>query len=233
MPQGGRITVHTLANPRPNGTPPMVSLLVEDTGCGMDDATLARLFEPFFTTKPAGHGTGLGLATVQRIVSEAGGTIEVNSDPGRGTRIEVLIPALESVPAARPPATRASTKPTILLVDDHTSARQSIQRVLHHAGYRVLPAASGKRALKMFAESTNHVGLLIADWMMPGMSGRELAEQLLRQKPGLKVLLISGYHDPREETPVGSVELIRKPFAGRVLLERIRQILDSEGDASW
>lgn len=233
MPQGGRITVRTQAKNRLNGTQPAVSLLVEDNGCGMDEPTRARLFEPFFTTKPPGHGTGLGLATVQRIVSESGGTIDVKSEAGHGTRIEVSLPALDRGRTARPPAKRSRPTSTVLLVDDHPSARNSIQRVLQHAGYRVLPASSGKRALKIFSEFPDEVGLLLADWMMPGMTGCELAERLLHQKPNLKVLLISGYHDPREGPAAGSVELIRKPFPGRVLLERIREVLDSKGGVRW
>jgi nitrogen-specific signal transduction histidine kinase len=226
MPHGGRITVRTEASRRLGEAAPGVSLAIEDTGCGMDEETRGRLFEPFFTTKASGHGTGLGMATVQRIVSESGGTIEVMSEPGHGTRIGVSFPAFDVVTVTNLPAKR-STRQTILLVDDHSSARNSMQRVLQHAGYHVLPATSGKRALRVFAECANGVDLLIADWMMPGMTGRELAEKLRREKPQLKVLLISGYHDPRDGTIANSVNLIRKPFAGRMLLERIREVLDS------
>jgi len=233
MPHGGRITISTQASDRLSGVRAAVSLVVEDTGCGMDEGTRARLFEPFFTTKQPGHGTGLGLATVQRIVSESGGMIEVNSEIGHGTRIEVLLPATESVPAANVSAGRSRAGETILLVDDHSSARNSMQRVLHQAGYRVLQASSGKRALKVFAESPLGVDLLLADWMMPGMNGRELAEKLRQQKPELKVLLISGYHDLQSGPPAAAAELIRKPFAGPVLIERIREVLDSKGDSSW
>jgi CheY-like chemotaxis protein len=207
--------------------------LVEDTGCGMDEHTRARLFEPFFTTKQPGHGTGLGLATVQRIVSESRGTITVKSETGQGTQIEVLLPVIGAVPAASVSAERSRTGETILLVDDHSSARNSIQRVLHHAGYRVLQASSGRRALKLFSESPQGVDLLIADWMMPGMNGRELAEKLRQQKPELKVLLISGYQDLQDSSSAASVELIRKPFAGAVLIERIRKVLDGKGDSKW
>jgi two-component system cell cycle sensor histidine kinase/response regulator CckA len=201
IPNGGRITVSTHAKRRVNGTPPTVSLLVEDTGCGMNKETRAHLFEPFFTTKISGHGTGLGMVTVQRIVSEAGGTIKIDSEPGHGTRIEVSFPALPSVSHARQLATRPSTAETILLVDDHASARRFIQRVLHHAGYRVLPASNGRQAMKIFSESARDISLLVADWMMPGMTGCELTEQLRHQKPGLKVLLISGYHEPGSGSP--------------------------------
>jgi PAS domain S-box-containing protein len=233
MPHGGRITVRTEANTPSGDTPTHVSLIVEDTGCGMDEETRSRLFEPFFTTKPSTHGTGLGMATVQRIVSASGGTIHVTSEPGRGSSIEVLLPALDSVPSSSPPQKRPTTRTTVLLVDDHASARGSIQRVLQHAGYNVLPASSGKRALRIFAERSAGVDLLIADWMMPGMSGRELAEKLRREKPDLKVLLISGYHDSRDEPVTPSINLIRKPFAGGVLLERIREVMNSKGDSSW
>ena len=233
LAQGGRITLRTQAKQRIHGNQPAVSLVVEDTGCGMDEPVRARLFEPFFTTKPPGHGTGLGLATVQRVVSESDGMINVKSELGRGTRIEVLLPALPAPPAAPVRVKTSTVGQTILLVDDHASARNSIQRVLHHAGMRVLPAASGKQALKVFAESASQINLVIADWNMPGMTGRELAARLLQQKPTLKILLISGCPDPREGPPPDSVELIRKPFAGRVLLERIREVLDSKGDAPW
>jgi PAS domain S-box-containing protein len=228
MPQGGRITVSTHARRLPTGGQPAVSLWVADNGCGMNEETRARLFEPFFTTKKAGQGTGLGLATVQRIVAESGGAIAVQSESGQGTRIEVLLPAMKAVREKHRPRVRRRTGETILLVDDHASARSSMQRVLHHAGYRVLQTSSGNRALKLFAERGADVDLLLADWMMPGMSGQELAEQLHWQKPCLKVLLISGYHDGHGEPAAAATALIRKPFTGTVLIERIREVLDTK-----
>ena len=230
MPNGGRITFSTQARTMPGSEEPAVALAVSDTGCGMDAETRERIFEPFFTTKKPGQGTGLGLATVQRIVKEAGGTIAVESDAGRGTRFEVVLPALQDFAVDRAVA-GPSAGETILLVDDNVSARRSMQRVLHQAGYRVLPASSGTRALAVFAEHRAEVDLLLADWMMPGMSGRELARALRQEKPELKVLLISGHpgvpHDPEAD----SADLIRKPFAGSVLIGRIREVLDVKGDA--
>jgi two-component system cell cycle sensor histidine kinase/response regulator CckA len=233
MPHGGQVTVRTRNNGRIGNAASTVSLLVEDTGLGMDEESRTRLFEPFFTTKPAGHGTGLGLTTVQRIVSEAGGAIHVASELGHGTRIEVEFPALSARQSVRLPSRRPATSQTILLVDDHVSARSSIQRVLHHAGFRVLSASSGKQALKLFAKHEQEIGILLADCRMPGMNGRELAQALRERKTDLRVLLISGYHESREGPPDHSVELIRKPFSGRVLLERIRALLDSKGDPPW
>jgi two-component system cell cycle sensor histidine kinase/response regulator CckA len=230
MPNGGRITVSTRSKALPGGGDPTVSLLVRDTGIGMDTETRARLFEPFFTTKKPGQGTGLGLTTVQRIVKEASGTIEVESETGRGTRIEVFFPALRHLAATNVPAPSQRTGETILLVDDHAGARHSMQRVLQQAGYRVLHASSGKRGLAVFAEHEADVDLLLADWMMPGMSGRDLAKRLCQLKPGLKVLLISGYQDAPDEPQAQSVDLIRKPFAGSALLGRIREVLNSKGD---
>ncbi len=276
MPHGGSITLSTRAGEFPGSTFPgelhseisgeasskaapgsprrAVSLVVKDNGCGMDAETRARLFEPFFTTKNPGQGTGLGLATVQRIVSESGGMIEVESEPGRGTRIEVFFPAIEasvvessivqssvevSANQAAPPEAPSRARKlvletshkTILLVDDHAAARKSMQRFLLDAGYRILAAHSGKEALKVFAEHSAAVDLLIADIMMPGMNGQELAETLLGQKPDLRVLLISGYeHAPVELAggfAAGAVELVRKPFSGRALIKRVIEVLQS------
>ena len=271
MPHGGKITLSTRAGEFPRANFPSefpcemsgeasskaapgsarraVSLVVKDNGCGMDAETRARLFEPFFTTKNPGQGTGLGLATVQRIVSESGGMIEVESEPGRGTRIEVFLPAIEasivqssvemSANQATPPEAQLRARElvletshkTILLVDDHAAARKSMQRFLLDAGYRILAAHSGKEALKVFAEHSAEVDLLIADIMMPGMNGRELAETLVGQKPGLRVLFISGYeHAPVELAggfAAGAVELVRKPFSGKALIQRVIEVLQS------
>jgi two-component system cell cycle sensor histidine kinase/response regulator CckA len=254
MPQGGEIHVSTRTAEFPSDGEPgkakrAVALAVKDNGCGMDAETRARLFEPFFTTKNPGEGTGLGLATVQRIVSEAGGRIEVASEPGRGTLIEIFLPVIETpkikIPQAEvlnsaasnqvrsieasaiPTPANARSGKTILLVDDHAAARKSMQHLLLNAGYRILAASSGKQALKIFSEHSSTVDLVITDCMIPGTNGRELAETLRGQKPELKVLLVSGYQDAPVGLAVGSVELVRKPFSGRNLIERVVDIMQS------
>jgi PAS domain S-box-containing protein len=230
MPNGGHIMVST-HRCAIDGNRPAIMLSVEDTGCGMDEVTRARLFEPFFTTKKPGQGTGLGLATVQRIVKEAGGRIEVTTELGHGTRIDVLMPAIDTFAAAVASPVVSASGQTILLVDDNLSARKSMQRILRNAGYRVLTASSGKRAIRVFAENSRKVDLLLADWMMPGLSGHDLANSLRRKNSSLKVLLISGYQDGGPVGDGGSYALIRKPFAGNVLIEKIHQVLQSKGDS--
>lgn len=231
MPHGGHITLRTQGKTLPGTSQPAVALAVEDTGCGMEASTRARLFEPFFTTKPSGRGTGLGLATVQRIVKEAGGAIAVQSEPGRGTQIEVLLPAMTSFAAANVPAPIPHKDATILLVDDDASARKSMHRILRYAGFRVLQAPSGKRALAVFAGHSSEVDLLIADGVLPAMGGLELVEKLRRQRPDLKVLIISGYQDsPAKNHFGGPVTLIRKPFAGAALIAKIREVLNTNGE---
>jgi CheY-like chemotaxis protein len=265
LPHGGKIAVSTRSAEFPLGRSDdsgpenvrrAIALVVTDNGCGMDAETRARLFEPFFTTKKLGKGTGLGLATVQRVVSESGGAIGVESNPGRGTTIEVLLPAIESPtgkrpeselpasqfigkehvenvsvevptvapwpvqPAVAPIALQVSAR-TILLVADQAPTRKSMQRVLVDAGHRILAACSGQQALEIFAGHSHIPDLLIADCMMPGMSGNELAETLLQRKPDLKVLLISGYQDSDAASRPGAVEILRTPFSGRDLMAHV------------
>lgn len=253
LAQGGTIRLITRATEFPGDATPgkqrrAISLAVEDNGCGMDEETRARLFEPLFTTKKPGEGTGLGLATVERIVSEAGGVIEVRSEPGRGTRIEAFFPAIEprtQVPSDAPyrhpvslhraglreglsfagEVLRETGGKTVLLVDDHVSARKSIERLLLVAGYRVLAASGGKQALQLFREHSAAVDLLIADCMMLGMNGQKLAETIRQQKPGLKVLLVSGFQDAPVGPPASAVKMIHKPFSGKTLIERVVEVM--------
>ncbi|HEU4699115.1 MAG TPA: PAS domain S-box protein [Gemmatimonadales bacterium] len=236
MPDGGRLRIRT-TNVAAEGQP-WVALAVSDTGVGMDAETQARIFEPFFTTKPPGKGTGLGLSTVYGIVQQSGGHLTVDSAPGRGTTITVFLPpATGELPAdgrAAPPKLPSGSE-TVLLVEDETSVRNSVRRLLAHHGYRVLEARSGAEALARFAEEGEHIGLLVTDIVMPEMSGRQLVEQLRAQRPALPVLFMSGY-DEEAVTTQGALPpgtgFIAKPFTVEALLHAVRGVLDARSAAA-
>jgi signal transduction histidine kinase len=243
MPGGGTLLIETAnvddlapeqGHPSEMPAGPCVMLAVSDTGQGMDQATRDRIFEPFFTTKEPGQGTGLGLSTVYGIVKQTGGEIRVVSAPGRGATFKIFLPAtsaLPEAPVAAPAAvvethTRASR--TILLVEDEEQLRALTSEILGEEGYQVLTARHGREALKVSQAYQGHIDLLITDVVMPEMSGGALAVALGAQRPGLKVLFVSGYarnaigdHGVIEE----QVELLDKPFTAAALLDKVRAIL--------
>jgi two-component system, cell cycle sensor histidine kinase and response regulator CckA len=237
MHEGGRITVKT-SNRRAqivtdSGAREIecVSLAVRDAGCGMDAETRARIFEPFFTTKAAGEGNGLGLATVYSIVKQNGGAIEVESEPGRGTQVSIFFPQVKEeskVQEFGQPRAGASAE-MVLLVDDNPQVRNSVGRLLSDQGYGVIEAANGAEALSLFESKGSQVDLLLVDLAMPGMSGREVAKRLRKLRPKLKVLFISGYRGPqlREQAGEVPIELFQKPFDGRALAKKVREVLDA------
>ena len=189
MPDGGTLTIAT-ANEGPN-----VVLTVSDTGEGMDEETLARVFEPFFTTKPAGEGTGLGLATVYGIVKQTGGEVSVRSARGEGTIFEVSLPrssdsVADRIDAEVPEAEEAEA--TLLLVEDEDVVRRLAAEMLRGAGYRVLEASNGAEAMAI-AQDEELVDVLLSDVVMPGFSGPQVAQELRRDRPELRVLFMSGY----------------------------------------
>jgi CheY-like chemotaxis protein len=208
-------------------------LTLTDTGCGMSPEVQARIFEPFFTTKGVGKGTGLGLAVVHGIVQQSGGHLEVCSMPGVGTTFKVYLPAVEAPASARladepapPPSGRGET---VLLVEDEEAVRAVSVLLLESLGYRVLEAASAEEALRLVGAGRHKLDLLLTDVVMPGRNGRELAEALRRQDPGLKVLFQSGYTG---EVVVGHgiVEaekaFLQKPFTLDTLAKKVRAVLD-------
>ena len=215
-----------------------VCLLVSDTGTGIAPEVLPRIFEPFFTTKEVGKGTGLGLATVYGIVQQHQGWIEVSSRVGQGTTFKVFLPAIptptRSAAAAVAGADIRGGKETILLVEDEHTVRLTTRRVLERKGYKVWEATSAQEALELWHSYEGEIALLLTDIIMPGeMSGRDLAERLWEQRPGLNVIFMSGYS---ADVLGKGTEFIRrtrsyflqKPAASRTLLETVRRCLDEK-----
>jgi two-component system, cell cycle sensor histidine kinase and response regulator CckA len=209
-----------------------VLLAVSDDGCGMDKETFNHLFEPFFTTKGVGEGTGLGLATVYGIVKQNNGFINVCTEPGVGTTFRIYLPQIDSSLEKKKPARTASSKKsgegTILLVEDEAAILKVTTIMLERMGYNVLPASTPGECIWFAEEYSGQIDLLITDVIMPGMNGRDLANELLSQRPGIKRLFMSGYTantiahhgvlDP-------GVDFIQKPFSIQELSTRVREIL--------
>lgn len=215
MPAGGTILIETGEIDYEGARCAM--LLVRDNGCGMSADTQARLFEPFFTTKPAGKGTGLGLATTWSIVRQAGGTILVQSEIGRGTTFRVLVPRVEGHGLR-----------TILLVEDEERVRILASRILGSRGYRVYEAADGEQALGIAGEHKPPIHLLMTDQVMPKMTGVELAERFLKLHPEAKVLILSGYSNEGATLPPGYA-FLEKPFTAESLTRKVRELLERDG----
>jgi CheY-like chemotaxis protein len=233
----GRITVETancdLQPPDtavPRSAMPGVLLAVSDTGCGMTAETRSHLFEPFFTTKTPGRGNGLGLANVYNIVKNSGGSIAVESEPGQGARFSVILPRIPEAPIAGKVELRhspARAGETVLLVEDNVTVRAAAKRVLSECGYQVLEAGNGAEAIVSARRHPETIHLLLADVVMPGMSGRELGRQLHRERPALKVLYMSGYEPQQSDEEEDPVVFVRKPFTGAALLDKVREILET------
>jgi PAS domain S-box-containing protein len=243
MPGGGTLTVHTgnqelasaeaarMQPPPPPGR--YVRLRVADTGAGIPPEVLERVFEPFFTTKAPGEGTGLGLATVYGIITQAGGYAALHSTVGAGTVVTALLPVTRELPVtAAVPATPVQLQrggETILVVEDEEALRAVTERILLRNGYHVLSAGGGPEALKIVQDTARPIDLLLTDVVMPHMHGRQLAEHVREARPGLPIVYMSGYAQPfitGEGTLESDTILITKPFTQPELLERLREALD-------
>ncbi len=245
MPQGGKLTIETASvrldenfarTHAPLTAGDYIMLAISDTGIGMDRETQSRIFEPFFTTKGA-KGTGLGLSTVYGIVKQSGGFIFVDSQPERGTAFRAYFPrvngreeavaAQDSLGLPRPDR----GEETILLVEDETHLRRLARQYLEKQGYKVLEAEDGAAALQIVDGYRGPIHLLLTDVVMPGMNGRELATNIAKLLPDLRVLYMSGYSENavgHDGTLDAGVSLLQKPFSLPALKDRVREVLDSE-----
>jgi two-component system cell cycle sensor histidine kinase/response regulator CckA len=239
MPTGGRLTIDTAlvdvdfehAAAR-SGLPPgrYVRLRVSDTGTGMPKEVIDKAFEPFFTTKPSGQGTGLGLATVYGIVTQAGGTVQIYSEPGIGTTFTILLPATDAEAHQETPedmaAGLAGHGATVLVVEDESALREVTCRILRRGGYSVLAADGGDEALRLAAE--NSVDVLLTDVIMPNMLGKDLADAVRSRWPDTRVLFMSGYAQPvltTHGTLSAEVHLLEKPFTSAELMRALHDEL--------
>ena len=236
---GNRVLDEEDARLRPGLVPgDYVVLTVTDTGEGMPSEVAARAFEPFYTTKPRGSGTGLGLATVYGIVTQAGGDVDLWSEPGSGTIATVYLPAaaaeIEQAPEAPAPSPSVPCTGAILVVEDEDTVRTLVQRILERNGYRVLTAPSGAEALAIAALHSGEIALVLTDVVMPGMSGRDFADQMTAATPELKIVFMSGY--PDEVTADFGVlgpetNYLQKPFTEAGILAALGRALVSQSTA--
>ncbi len=243
MPDKGRLTIATRnldldkgGHSEQPGLPPgrYVRLTITDTGCGMDAQVMAHLFEPFYTTKEIGKGSGLGLCSIYGIVHQSGGHIFVTSHPGKGTSFKIYLPRVEG-PIEKhldgdSPTTPMIGDETILLVEDEENVRNLVHEMICMYGYFVMKAAHGDEALRLCNEHKGRIHLMLSDLAMPGMNGKELAQQVARLRPETRVIFMSGYasdailpHNLLEKDTV----LLRKPFTPDDLARKLREVLDA------
>lgn len=243
MPQGGRLTFETanftLDTTEINSKSEIpageyVLLIVRDTGIGMDEATLARIFEPFFTTKDLYKGTGLGLSMVYGIIKQSGGHAVVNSEIGCGSTFKIYLPRDQNQVTSHQdlkPVELIPGSETLLLVEDDQQVRCLARTILESQGYKILEARDGQEALEVSRKYEDVIHLLVTDVIMPFMSGRELAEQLLASRAELKVLYLSGYMDDavvRHGLQNAEVPFLQKPYTPKILSSVVRRVLDGE-----
>lgn len=224
MPHGGEVSIAIGVDPLRQ----QVMLQVTDTGTGMDDATRQRVFEPFFTTKPMGSGTGLGLSVVYGVVTQAGGTVHVDSTLGHGSTMRVVLPLVRGTDCVEEAVVEpgAAGDRVVLLVDDEAAVRTTTRRLLERHGWRVLEAGNGEEAFALFLAHRDRIDVLLTDVRMPGIDGASLARRIRESAPGLPAVFISGYDEmePEDVRGLADVPLVPKPFSLSQLLGVLRQV---------
>jgi signal transduction histidine kinase len=246
MPYGGDLTIethnveidHASMPLRTEGLlpGPYVAITVRDTGCGMSEEAVRRIFEPFFTTKEVGKGSGLGLPSVYGSIKQSGGSIDVDSYPGRGTTFTIYLPRLSGTTHSEPPKADIKSLPrgheTVLLVEDASDVRRLTSRMLQMAGYTVLEAEGASVALEIARQHQGTIHLLVSDVVMPHIGGPKLAEMLAPLRKDMKVLFVSGYAEKSGSGRPSAHPLLLKPYTPMGFLQRIRELLDAES-SSW
>jgi CheY-like chemotaxis protein len=237
MPGGGSLLVETATvelAASEDGVPAgrYTTLTMTDTGVGMDGEQLERLFEPFYSTKGEA-GVGLGLATVYGIVNQSGGHISVTSEPGKGARFRILLPASEAeatVPAPQPEeAPTEAADATVLLVEDEPAVRAVVSEMLAGGGYHVIAAIDGSEALQLASTHDGPIHLLVTDVVMPGMSGQEVARRIAEERPQTRTLFVSGYNESaiaQHGVLAPGTAFLEKPFSAAELVRKAREVLD-------
>jgi CheY-like chemotaxis protein len=248
MPKGGRLTFATanatlddaFVRRHPGAVAgSYVSLTVQDAGCGMTADVMAHVFEPFFTTKPVGQGTGLGLSTVYGIVKQNGGYITIASEPTSGTTVTVFWPMTEQREASVPPPRTSQRAPggteTILLVEDEAGIRSLMRKTLEPYGYRVLEARDVLDAIAIAETHDGSIDLLLSDVIMPVLSGPDLAQRIVGQRPAIKVCYVSGFPNSllsEQKREPQRMWFLAKPFTPQALASKVRECLDAKPVAS-
>jgi len=242
MPKGGELLIGTeqvsldqaFSRTHPGTLPgEYVLISIKDSGIGMDEETLGHIFEPFFTTKESGKGTGLGLSMVYGIVQQHGGCIEVSSHPGRGSEFRIYLPAQmgqQTADEKAPSITVTGGHETILVAEDEPSLRVLCKELLEQLGYRILLAADGEEACRIFESHKDEIPLVVLDLVMPRLGGKETFESIKRLKPELKVIFVTGYSTEAIHDDFSAAEghtLIQKPYRIDVLAGKIRDKLDT------
>ncbi len=246
MPKGGKLTIETgnshiddayVARQRDVTPGQYVCICVTDTGTGMGPEVMARAFEPFFTTKPIGQGTGLGLSMIYGFAKQSRGHVKIYSELEKGTTVKIYLPRyggddlVEVEAAQQAPTQRSETGETILVVEDEPVVRSVIVELLNDLGYRTLEASDGPSGAKVL-DSQLRIDLLVTDVGLPGLNGRQLADQARETRPGLKVLFITGY---AENAAIASgflepgMAMITKPFAVEALARKVGAMLEQDG----
>lgn len=243
MPLGGKLTIETANveldaeyrthHAELSDSTRFVMVAVSDTGHGIDETVKAHLFEPFFTTKDKGKGTGLGLATIYGVVKQAGGSVDVSTEVGCGTTFKIYLPSVVGHAAAEEVESANTETPggheTILLVEDEVIVRRLAIRVLSRLGYEVLHAKDGASAISLVERHAGPIHLLLTDVVMPGMSGPEMVEKIVKLRPEILVLYTSGYSEnaiSRHGVLNAGISFLPKPYVPHILATRIRQVLE-------